>query len=695
MNLDQAESKSSFSIPQGMKAVSFDVFDTLLVRPFLRPIDLFAFISPEVEKIIGQPIDFQKARVKAERQTRLVLPQFEDITIHEIYEHFPEIPKQYREAVKQLECQTERQLIYAKRSGKEIYEKVRASGLPTVAISDMYLEESFIREILEEQGFIFQSVYVSSRRRKIKHSGSMYQLVLKDLRIQPSELLHIGDGLEFDILPAQRLGIQTYHVGKNATTFFENASHRLLWPPHISEDPSMSALLGTMANELFDRDAHNYSSDGESVFGGSAYRLGYSWLGPWLLSFCIQLIQNAQDKKVLYFLSRDGWIIKQVYDLIAPYFEYAPESRYLYVSRKSTALAPIRSLDNMREKFGVAWFESTIREWITDRIGISIEEGDDDLVRRAGFSDGLESKINLKNAYQFQNVLNILSPRILARAKEERVLLFKYLAQEGVARSDCQFGNTDYRIGFVDIGYHGQTPRNIFQVTENYQIDLYFLVAGKEIFSLADEFGISIRGFYGEECRGTRVLDREWKNFFRHHKVFETFFITQEGSVKSYVQHGDRIIPECYDVKIGKEQRVAKEVHAGVVDFTHQIANLFENNLKEITPNPNLLMSPFLLFADYTTPQDARILEGALFEDFFSGLSTRTVEWSGKWWVSHYPSIARFRRNCYFLFHRAYAVPWIARWYDRLYGFALFIYRRLRRMFRAVFIFKNFIPRVF
>ncbi|MEK7188132.1 MAG: HAD-IA family hydrolase [Patescibacteria group bacterium] len=677
---------------EGIKVISFDVFDTLLVRPFLKPGDLFAFIAPEVERIIRRPIDFRKERMAAEYETRIALSQYQDITIHEIYDHFSTIPFHHREAVKQLELEQERQFIYAKKSGQELYAAAKASGHRVVAISDMYLEEDFIRDILFNLGYEFEVVYVSSRRREVKYNGSMFRAVLNDLKLQPWELLHIGDSEEYDIAPAKACGIGTFKVEKNSETFFRNRTNRFLWREDEVAEPGLSAVLGVTANTFFDRNASDFSYDEQSLFRGDPYTLGYSWFGPLLTAFTVQLLENTTDKKVLYFLSRDGWIMRQIYEIIAPYFENPPQTRYLYVSRKATALAPIRSFDDMRYKFGVVWFETTIEEWICDRIGIALEAGDDALARQYGFNEGLESKINFKNCHQFQRVLHVLSPRILAKAREERTLLIDYLKQEGVIIPSA--GEKTQRIGFVDIGYHGQTPRNILLLSENYTIDLYFLIAGKEIFGLADEFGITIRGFYGERYRGTRVLDRDWKRFFRHHKLFETFFITDQGSVKGYeCNAAGEVRPTFYPLKGGKEGVVAEAVHAGAIAFAKDFSRLFQNQLSNIHPDPNALMKSIFLFANYTDPQDARILEGALFEDYFSALPLQKVEWFAGRLAIRYPRLARARNATYRMINGLYRVPSIGRIYDRGYVIALRIYRRIRSLWRSFFIFKKFSSR--
>ena len=71
--------KSQIDNPS-VKTVSFDIFDTLLFRPFYKPTDLFDYI----EKVSGKT-GFAKARINAEITARQLTIQ-EEITFDQIYE---------------------------------------------------------------------------------------------------------------------------------------------------------------------------------------------------------------------------------------------------------------------------------------------------------------------------------------------------------------------------------------------------------------------------------------------------------------------------------------------------------------------------------------------------------------------------------------------------------------------------------
>ena len=63
---------------EGCSVIAFDVFDTLIVRPFVRPDDLFDFI----ERTTGKE-GFGKARREAEKQARRRIRP--EVDLDEIY----------------------------------------------------------------------------------------------------------------------------------------------------------------------------------------------------------------------------------------------------------------------------------------------------------------------------------------------------------------------------------------------------------------------------------------------------------------------------------------------------------------------------------------------------------------------------------------------------------------------------------
>ena len=124
---DNLEKLKKEIINSKTKIVSFDIFDTLIMRPFWNPIDLFVFLNQYFREItkIETGIDFSKIRVEAEKETRRKNQEKQEITLDEIYE---EIQKETRleneiiERVKQKEQELEIKFCTKRKAAKEIYE---------------------------------------------------------------------------------------------------------------------------------------------------------------------------------------------------------------------------------------------------------------------------------------------------------------------------------------------------------------------------------------------------------------------------------------------------------------------------------------------------------------------------------------------------------------------------------------------
>lgn len=117
--------------------VSFDVFDTLVARPFADPTDLFEAVGLE----IAVP-RFRSVRIEAEVRARRRKPDQEDIGFSDIYDVMAEeglLGRDLAERARACELRLEHDLCGVRPAGRRLYEAVR-EGNPDaklVAISDM------------------------------------------------------------------------------------------------------------------------------------------------------------------------------------------------------------------------------------------------------------------------------------------------------------------------------------------------------------------------------------------------------------------------------------------------------------------------------------------------------------------------------------------------------------------------------
>lgn len=172
------------------EVISFDIFDTLLVRPFEKPSDLFF----ELEKREGCG-GFGNERIKAERKARERYREQEDVTFDQIYQ---QIGVQYRH-LKEKELELENEVLTANGSVYEIYQYALGKGKKIIVCSDMYLPKKFLETVLYANGYQgFEKIYVSSDIMMTKGSGNLFGRALHELHVSNTSVLHIGDNLESD-----------------------------------------------------------------------------------------------------------------------------------------------------------------------------------------------------------------------------------------------------------------------------------------------------------------------------------------------------------------------------------------------------------------------------------------------------------------------------------------------------------------
>ena len=121
--------------------ISFDIFDTLLVRPYVRPTHLFVHVE-KAYRCRG----FAAERIDAERRARIRHKEMEDVTLDMIYE---EINGEFRR-MKQRELDWEEMVLRVNPELKQVYDYALTRGKKIVITSDMYLPTDFLSKILVE-----------------------------------------------------------------------------------------------------------------------------------------------------------------------------------------------------------------------------------------------------------------------------------------------------------------------------------------------------------------------------------------------------------------------------------------------------------------------------------------------------------------------------------------------------------------
>lgn len=205
--------KDSLHIKNSMdekQIISFDIFDTLIARDTKRPEDIFDIVQETFNQISETQIsDYRNIRVHAEQKARQENLQ-EEVTLEEIYASMDGIPCKEKGQLLALERKTEIEHCHRSEKGRDLYEYAQHEGKKIILVSDMYLDEKTIVQILDKSGYKdYTNLFVSSQYRLKKKTGHLFRLVVQIMDCQPGQILHIGDNPISDGLSAKRTGIKS------------------------------------------------------------------------------------------------------------------------------------------------------------------------------------------------------------------------------------------------------------------------------------------------------------------------------------------------------------------------------------------------------------------------------------------------------------------------------------------------------
>ena len=191
--------------------ISFDIFDTLIVRDTDKPTDLFTLM----EKQLCQK-GFSKKRISAELAARSQKKNGE-VTIHDIYASFEGISPEMAECYCRAELQAELFVCRPNQNIMPFYQKCICQK-KVILTSDMYLPSDMMRKILDKCGITgYKKLYISCEAGTSKHNSGLYRYVLSDLGITADKLLHIGNDWKADYYCAKKAGISAQKLRTGIT----------------------------------------------------------------------------------------------------------------------------------------------------------------------------------------------------------------------------------------------------------------------------------------------------------------------------------------------------------------------------------------------------------------------------------------------------------------------------------------------
>jgi len=298
--------------------ISFDIFDTLLLRPFVNPTDLFWYMEKELEIP-----EFASLRIDTEHRLREQLIDTEEVLLKDIYANMTKYSD-----MADAELDYELNLLYPNGEMQEIFNAAVSMKKTIIIISDIYLPETFIDKVLRKNGYSkFNKLFVSSTWGKEKWTGNLFRVVLDDLKVPPQKILHIGDNFNADYDMAKSLNINSFFYPKVIDRFFDNDLHRNVFQ-NIRVD---AHIPSTLTMKMADRFRNNFSN--------YWHKFGYELAGPACFAyakFVADVTSTDTDVTGIAFVARDGYLIKKIYDKL--FSKTNISTHYVYASRSLNLL---------------------------------------------------------------------------------------------------------------------------------------------------------------------------------------------------------------------------------------------------------------------------------------------------------------------------------------------------------------------
>ena len=329
------------------KLYSFDVFDTLICRSTVEPRSVWFGVQ---EKLKSKKLGFSQyfinnypqIRGEIESDLRDVYRKttFErqsdciEITFDEIFERLAlnfSLKKNQIQFLKKNEVEYELEVVRPIPDRIEQLLAYAAKGHDIVLISDMYLPQDIIKKLINQADNRLDQfpLYVSSEIGHQKSTGKLYKHIFFDLDYAYSEWEHYGDNLHSDYLMAKKNGIKVVHHQMNC---FSKVEKQILAKFNSFDGYKLASLFNKRRWELLDKKTLSFAD---------VKYYAYAYAAPLLVTYVNWLISDAEKNKykTLFFVSRDGYFLKKIAEVISNNREVNVKFEYIYGSRKAWRLA--------------------------------------------------------------------------------------------------------------------------------------------------------------------------------------------------------------------------------------------------------------------------------------------------------------------------------------------------------------------
>ena len=430
--------------------ISFDVFDTLIFRPFSKPQDLFFIIGGELDLLNFYNIRIDAEKNLRERRSTAGIPY--EITLFDIYKEINYYNGLDIQLGMETEIRNELKYCYANPYMQYVFNALKANGKRIVLTTDIYLPYDVLERILKKCNFIgYEKLFVSCEYGCTKKDGQLFDIVINYVG-KDKQIIHVGDNERSDVKEAQNKGINSI--------LYENINS--VGNPYRAID--MSPMISSVYRGIVNAHLHNGFQRYDAY-----HEFGYIYGGLFVLGYCNFIHELALQKKAdkILFVARDGYLIKQIY-----------ESLYSDISTDYVFWSRIVGLKLCAYKYKNDYMKEYVYRWVKENKRITFRELLSNMSLTSliqDFTDHanllLDECITAENQTKFEAFINYKWNTILAIYEKDFEAAKKYFLD---VVEDSQ------EICVVDIGWRGQGAlaiRSLMKEKWRFSCNVYGTVA--------------------------------------------------------------------------------------------------------------------------------------------------------------------------------------------------------------------------
>lgn len=595
-----------------VKVVVFDIFDTLLTRPLLDPEKIKHIVAHRAGGEAGKL--YLTFRASAESQARQKAGH--DIGLDAIFTElsllsgisFHDINR-----LRNLEETIEQEIVSPRSEVIALMQFALTKGKRVVLASDMYLPKSLIVNMLTHHGIVgWHAFYLSSENGYRKDTGDFYQQLLIHENVSPGEVMMIGDNEHSDIQIPSDLGLRFMHVMRpvelaRATPRLESIIENSFYHPILNEQLTLGSIVQACFSPLY---YPGFSP--ANLFPPSPWAVGYAIVGPVILSFIQWLARKTQADGLscLYFLAREGQILKTVYDRWVAGQAGAVPSNYLILSRRAITVPTITTIEDIYNIASTQYYSNSLKHFIHERYGVILSDTEcEELEHKKVWSKNKQVIVDKGNMEHLKPVLQALQQRILETARTEHPGLLAYLNTIGLTNAP--------NAAIVDIGYSATIQGYLNRLLER-KVHGYYLMTTNRAEKVSLEFGVTAAGYYAHGIESQTAQAPIYAQSF----LLEKLMSSDDAQIVCFRQEtSGEIVPE-YRQLAGEERQSAPtraEIRRGILDFVTQSIMIRDRWVSNFEVPMDIAVALFDEFIQHASPAEQSILKSIILDDHYCG----------------------------------------------------------------------------